>query len=313
MPVIGVHAFLRRKGADAGVHTPSTVGAAAVRQGADRLYHGQAVREHRELQRTEAAARQQKSGAVHAVLRPQTPVCCGLSSAQPALSQVWPGRRTIIADGRSGTNRNALPCWSTTSDYSRWEIGDKPQQGKLTDRIDEHYSRWEIGDKPQLKLVSRIPHDHYSRWEIGDKPQPDCHWVYCLEDYSRWEIGDKPQHERSTTASRNNYSRWEIGDKPQPFGAYADGYDDYSRWEIGDKPQPYPDRDLHSIIIADGRSGTNRNMGLAGSLGGLIIADGRSGTNRNTGPLGLCQVHYSRWEIGDKPQHWTIGAVSGSL
>ena len=47
--------------------------AAGCGERADRLLHGQAVREHRELRRPAAAAGEQESGAVHAVLRLRAP------------------------------------------------------------------------------------------------------------------------------------------------------------------------------------------------------------------------------------------------
>ena len=55
----------------------------------------------------------------------------------------------------------------------------------------------------------------------------------------------------------------------------------YSRWEIGGKPQPDGEADGADTIIADGRSGANRNHAVAGALDLVIIADGRSGANRN--------------------------------
>ena len=88
-----------------------------------------AVRKQRELQRSEAEARQQKSAAVHAVLRAAGSVFCGSPPDPPALIQLWAGRteyysrreiggptattsvhepssQKFIAEGRSGANRN---------------------------------------------------------------------------------------------------------------------------------------------------------------------------------------------------------------
>ena len=56
----------------------------------------------------------------------------------------------------------------------------------------------------------------------------------------------------------------------------------YSRWEIGEQPQLVNGLNEEIGIIADGRSGSNRNIttDILDAMG--IIADGRSGSNRNT-------------------------------
>ena len=56
---------------------------------------------------------------------------------------------------------------------------------------------------------------------------------------------------------------------------------DYSRWEIGGQPQQLLIAIALASIIADGRSGANRNKTTTTNSKSLIIADGRSGANRN--------------------------------
>ena len=112
------------------LHAEGPIRAAAIRQRPDHLLHRQAVREHRELQRTQAEPRQQKSGTVHAVLMsptpfflrsPACPASLGSSMAeqavdfsrweiggQPQLEQMQARGYAILADGRSGANRNLV-------------------------------------------------------------------------------------------------------------------------------------------------------------------------------------------------------------
>ena len=57
----------------------------------------------------------------------------------------------IIADGRSGRNRNRLEQLDNHRfDYSRWEIGEEPQLNHDDNIGVAHYSRWEIGEEPQV-------------------------------------------------------------------------------------------------------------------------------------------------------------------
>ena len=92
-----------------------------------------------------------------------------------------------------------------------------------------------MGDRGQTATAAPFRRDsHYSRWEIGGKPQPAFVVVAVWGNYSRWEIGGKPQR------------------------VFASYHHDYSRWEIGGKPQLRAFSILRAII-ADGRSGANRN------------------------------------------------------
>ena len=59
--------------------------------------------------------------------------------------------------------------------------------------------------------------------------------------------------------ARVNYSRWEIGEQPQPLPHNILARVNYSRWEIGEQPQQGWRTYGQGIIIADGRSGSNRN------------------------------------------------------
>ena len=62
----------------------------------------------------------------------------------------------------------------------------------------------------------------------------------------------------------------------------VDRLDDCSRWEIGEEPQQKAEAaEAHRQIVADGRSGRNRNDNLPTWLIVAIVADGRSGRNRN--------------------------------
>ena len=112
----------------------------------------------------------------------------------------------------------------------------------------------------------------YSQWEIGEQPQlawphrSSCAYV----NYSQWEIGEQPQHQVNEIAALLDYSQWEIGEQPQLLTALL---------EICD-------------IIANGRSGSNRNRVAAA-------------TER-------C-FNYSQWEIGEQPQRSGSFPDSGSI
>ena len=57
-------------------------------------------------------------------------------------------------------------------------------------------------------------------------------------------------------------------------------------------------------IIADGEIGEEPQPVKHVARGSKIIADGRSGRNRNKPALwGVRVLDYSRWEIGEEPQH----------
>ena len=78
-------------------------------------------------------------------------------------------------------------------------------------------------------------------------------------------------------------SRWEIGEEPQPQSLDPIPHFDCSRWEIGEEPQLFPLCYRLLDIVADGRSGRNRNRRELAQLCRPIVADGRSGRNRNWG------------------------------
>ena len=80
-------------------------------------------------------------------------------------------------------------------------------------------------------------HDHFSRWEIGEEPQQAAAADDQRGHFSRWEIGEEPQLERSVNVQSVHFSRWEIGEEPQLMSSAVTG--------VG--------------ILADGRSGRNRN------------------------------------------------------
>ena len=82
-----------------------------------------------------------------------------------------------------------------------------------------------------------------------------CAAVHC----SRWEIGEQPQLPSARSDPGAYCSRWEIGEQPQPRGACDDDELDCSRWEIGEQPQHGLLEAKTSEIVADGRSGSNRN------------------------------------------------------
>ena len=136
----------------------------------------------------------------------------------------------ILADGRSGANRNPPPA-----------------QRPLAKRL--HFSRWEIGGQPQLGTFQ------YGR--------------AALVDFSRWEIGGQPQ--RDSGADRS---------KVDPH-ILADGRSGANRNNDAQQER----LDVREMILADGRSGANRNIWRYPAQGNdvPILADGRSGANRNAG------------------------------
>ena len=71
-----------------------------------------------------------------------------------------------------------------------------------------------------------------------------------------------------------DYSRWENGGQPQQGIPHSVQAKDYSRWENGGQPQQNA-RCLASVrIIADGRTGANRNSSSVDVIVAPIIADG---------------------------------------
>ncbi len=101
--------------------------------------------------------------------------------------------------------------------------------------------------------------------------------------YSRWENGGQPQPMVVALPPKSHYSRWENGGQPQLSlggsvgmpGIIADG-------RTGANRNYFRQRDYGLGIIADGRTGANRNHNSTKSIARIIIADGRTGANRNT-------------------------------
>ena len=123
-------------------------------------------------------------------------------------------------------------------------------------------------------------------------------------------MGDRGQTATGNRRSqaRLYYSRWEIGGKPQLTGAALALYKIIADGRSGANRNPAGEFSAKRMIIADGRSGANRNPSCRRVWRGEIIADGRSGANRNR-RWGLPEslLNYSRWEIGGKPQLQGMG------
>ncbi len=161
--------------------------------------------------------------------------------------------------GDRGQTATAWRLWGSGSNYSRWEIGGKPQRSVYSTSFPSNYSRWEIGGKPQHDDVAFNFGLHYSRWEIGGKPQRRGVHVDVARIIADGRSGANRNGELSAPMEHPDYSRWEIGGKPQHIRQRKRHRNNYSRWEIGGKPQP-GHVDLPGVsIIADGRSGANRN------------------------------------------------------
>ena len=98
---------------------------------------------------------------------------CGLSSGRcDGGREEVIGPELIISDGRSGRNRNtSLGRTGLSTNYIRWEIGEKPQPVLAPCGLARYYIRWEIGEKPQPVLAQGEYLADYIRWEIGEKPQ----------------------------------------------------------------------------------------------------------------------------------------------
>ena len=97
-----------------------------------------------------------------------------------------------------------------------------------------------------------------------------------------------PMGDRGATATKigsmpsiTYCSRWEIGEQPQHVEGIGDVDIDCSRWEIGEQPQLEAAAIQNAHIVADGRSGSNRNVVRIVDRVHHIVADGRSGSNRN--------------------------------
>ena len=149
-------------------------------------------------------------------------------------------------------------------------------------RRSRYCSRWEIGGQPQPGLrpnrTGAIVADGRSGGNRNSRAAISSITMNC----SRWEIGGQPQRLVIPIAPEEHCSRWEIGGQPQHTPECDECLGDCSRWEIGGQPQRVNLRGGRLCIVADGRSGGNRNILAPGISSPRIVADGRSGGNRNT-------------------------------
>ena len=116
----------------------------------------------------------------------------GATATRDCLRQTW---HRIVADGRSGSNRNWGCAVSGVCIYcSRWEIGEQPQHLPIVGVLILHCSRWEIGEQPQLSAamaeITKIVADGRSGSNRNSSSSAMAGRMNC----SRWEIGEQPQH-----------------------------------------------------------------------------------------------------------------------
>ena len=135
--------------------------------------------------------------------------------------------------GETATSGSApARCWN----YSRWEIGEKPQRSQGHRYVHAHYSRWEIGEKPQRRArrgrrPGIIADGRSGRNRNGHSLRGQRQLIIAdgrsgrnrnsLLDYlmARPIIADgrsgRNRNLLPRETHRHNYSRWEIGEKPQ--------------------------------------------------------------------------------------------------
>ena len=97
----------------------------------------------------------------------------------------------------------------------------------------------------------------------GFQPAPTSFGLAMVrqaDDCSRWEIGEEPQLPIALGLLISDCSRWEIGEEPQRVGVHPAHKVHCSRWEIGEEPQLDGPVCQTVEIVADGRSGRNRNL-----------------------------------------------------
>ena len=128
----------------------------------------------------------------------------------------YPNRERIIADGRSGRNRNSrttnTPRTTIIADgrSGRNRNGNRDTRGRKRIIADGRSGRnrnhtWSVGTGTPIiadgrsgrnrNCLEMLPksRENYSRWEIGEEPQLSIHDDAASPYYSRWEIGEEPQ------------------------------------------------------------------------------------------------------------------------